>query len=225
MKDFGDFRTPAYPAEARISVRPSSPTIIPAAQIKQDQREAGEEGPGILSIRSISSDRAFQRGARRSDQLVESARRRGEPCGLFEGFAARRTGGAGLNVPYETLTGDLSNVSASHLGAWAGSEYQRIRSPPGSGRCSSHNSAVLWGNWLIRCVRCSARTSESVEVKWTPRPLKMISPSSEVERATRDAMRAGFDVSAAAHASLPTCSLARTEMGGGRRSGSARTHI
>lgn len=95
---------------------------------------------------------------------------------------------AGLGVPYEALTGDLSNVNFSS-GRMGWLEYQR--------------SLAAWqwtmfipqfcgsvGQWLIDALAIVGEDVTGVTVRWTPPGREMINPSDEV-KASRDAIRAG----------------------------------
>lgn len=95
---------------------------------------------------------------------------------------------AGLGVPYEALTGDLSNVNFSS-GRMGWLEYQR--------------SLAAWqwtmfipqfcgsvGQWMIDALAMLGEDVRGVTVRWTPPGREMINPADEV-KAARDAIRAG----------------------------------
>jgi lambda family phage portal protein len=95
---------------------------------------------------------------------------------------------AGLGVPYEVLTGDLSNVNFSS-GRMGWLEFQR--------------SLATWqwdmfipqfcgsvAEWLIDGFEMNGEDTSGVTVRWTPPGREMINPSEEV-KAARDAIRAG----------------------------------
>lgn len=95
---------------------------------------------------------------------------------------------AGLGVPYEALTGDLSNVNFSS-GRMGWLEYQR--------------SLATWqwdmfipqfcgsvGQWLIDGFEMIGEDTTGVTVRWTPPGREMINPAEEV-KANRDAIRSG----------------------------------
>ncbi len=95
---------------------------------------------------------------------------------------------AGLGVPYEALTGDLSNVNFSS-GRMGWLEYQRSLSawqwtmfiPQFCGAVSA---------WMIDALEFVGEDVTGVTVRWTPPGREMINPSEEV-KASRDAIRAG----------------------------------
>lgn len=95
---------------------------------------------------------------------------------------------AGLGVPYEALTGDLSNVNFSS-GRMGWLEYQR--------------SLATWqwtmfipqfcgsvATWMIDALAMVGEDVTGVTVRWTPPGRAMINPSEEV-KANRDAIRSG----------------------------------
>lgn len=95
---------------------------------------------------------------------------------------------AGLGVPYEALTGDLSNVNFSS-GRMGWLEYQRSLAawqwtmfiPQFCGAISA---------WMIDALEFVGENVAGVTVRWTPPGREMINPSDEV-KASRDAIRAG----------------------------------
>ena len=95
---------------------------------------------------------------------------------------------AGLGVPYEALTGDLSNVNFSS-GRMGWLEYQRSLStwqwamfiPQFCGSVTA---------WMIDALAMIGEDVDGVTVRWTPPGREMINPSDEV-KASRDAIRAG----------------------------------
>lgn len=95
---------------------------------------------------------------------------------------------AGLGVPYEALTGDLSNVNFSS-GRMGWLEYQRSLAawqwtmfiPQFCGAVSA---------WMIDAFEFVGENVTGVTVRWTPPGREMINPSDEV-KASRDAIRAG----------------------------------
>lgn len=102
---------------------------------------------------------------------------------------------AGLGVPYEALTGDLSNVNFSS-GRMGWLEYQR--------------SLAAWQwtmfipqfcqsaeRWFLEAAEAMGEDVRGVSFEWTPPGREMIDPSSEVI-ATRNAIRAGLDTISAA---------------------------
>lgn len=95
---------------------------------------------------------------------------------------------AGLGVPYEALTGDLSNVNFSS-GRMGWLEYQRSLAawqwtmfiPQFCGSVAS---------WMIEALDLLGEDTTGVTVEWTPPGREMINPSEEV-KANRDAIRSG----------------------------------
>lgn len=96
--------------------------------------------------------------------------------------------GAGLGVPYEVLTGDLSAVSfiSGRLG-----------------RLDFKNSVETWqslvlipqlcqptGKWLIEAWALQGLDVDGVTIRWTPQRFAMMSPETEIP-ANRDAIRSG----------------------------------
>lgn len=102
---------------------------------------------------------------------------------------------AGLGVPYEALTGDLSNVNFSS-GRMGWLEYQRsLAAWQWTMFIPQFCGAV--GQWMIEGLSAIGEDVTGVEVRWTPPGREMINPSEEV-KATRDAIRAGLDTISAA---------------------------
>ncbi len=95
---------------------------------------------------------------------------------------------AGLGVPYEALTGDLSNVNFSS-GRMGWLEYQRsLAAWQWTMFIPQFCGAV--GQWLIDALAMTGEDVAGVSVRWTPPGREMINPSEEV-KASRDAIRAG----------------------------------
>jgi lambda family phage portal protein len=91
---------------------------------------------------------------------------------------------AGLGVPYEALTGDLSNVNFSS-GRMGWLEYQRS--------LSTWQWTMFCGSvsaWMIDALEFMGENVAGVTVRWTPPGREMINPADEV-KASRDAIRAG----------------------------------
>ena len=102
----------------------------------------------------------------------------------------------GLGLPYEVLTGDLSNVSfiSGRLGRLdfrdTVSTWQWLMFIPQF--CGSVQQ------WFLDALEATGEDISGVTMRWTPPPLKMLDPASEVP-AIRDAIRSGqMTVSSAA---------------------------
>jgi lambda family phage portal protein len=101
----------------------------------------------------------------------------------------------GLGVPYEVLTGDLSNVSfiSGRLGRLefrrAVSTWQWLMFIPQF--CGSVE------RWFLDALEATGENVSDVEMRWTPPPTEMLDPASEVP-AIRDAIRAGLSTISAA---------------------------
>lgn len=94
----------------------------------------------------------------------------------------------GLNIPYEVLTGDLSGVSfiSGRLG-----------------RLEYRDTTAAWQwlmfipqfcgaveQWLLEAFEAVGEDIEGVSLRWTPPPVKMLDPATEIA-ANRDAVRSG----------------------------------
>ena len=110
-----------------------------------------------------------------------------------EGYAdyskvSLRAVSVGLGVPYEVLTGDLSGVSfiSGRLG-----------------RLEYRDTTAAWQwlmfipqfcgaveQWLIEAFEMVGKNVEGVTLRWTPPPVKMLDPATEIA-ANRDAVRSG----------------------------------
>lgn len=102
---------------------------------------------------------------------------------------------AGLGVPYEALTGDLSNVNFSS-GRMGWLEFQR--------------SLAAWqwdmfipqfcdsaARWFLQAAEMIGEDVRGAAFEWTPPGREMIDPATEIS-STRDAIRAGLDTISAA---------------------------
>lgn len=192
MKDFGDFEDAQLTRQKLASAFVGFVTNDnPDGQINGIEQE---EGAGdLVDPLDFIEPGTFQRGLP-GDKVEWS-----DPPGV-EGYAdyskvSLRAVSAGLGVPYEALTGDLSNVNFSS-GRMGWLEYQRsLAAWQWTMFIPQFCGAV--GRWLIDAFVILGENVEGVEVKWTPPGREMIDPSSEV-KATRDAIRAGLDTISAA---------------------------
>lgn len=191
MKDFGDFE------DAQL-VRQKLASAFVGVVAGEDE---GSGIPGIATDEPVADREpldfvepgTFQ--YLRPGESVEFS----DPPGV-EGYSdytkvSLRAIAAGLGVPYEALTGDLSNVNFSS-GRMGWLEYQR--------------SLAAWqwtmfipqfcgaaGRWLIDALAIAGEDVDGVTIEWTPPGREMIDPASEV-KSTRDAIRAGLDTISAA---------------------------
>lgn len=95
---------------------------------------------------------------------------------------------AGLGLPYEILTGDLSNVSfiSGRLGRL--DFYRRVEAWQWLMFLPQFCDGV--GRWFLRACEQTGRNIEGVTIEWTPPRREMMDPASEVP-AIRDAIRSG----------------------------------
>ncbi len=95
---------------------------------------------------------------------------------------------SGLGVPYEALTGDLSNVNFSS-GRMGWLEYQRSLATWQWGMFIPQFCSTV-ATWMIDALAMIGENVDGVTVRWTPPGREMINPSDEV-KANRDAIRSG----------------------------------
>lgn len=191
MKDFGDFEDAQLTRQKLASAfvgfvtNEENDGVIPGIET--------EDGIADREPLDFIEPGTFQYG-RPGDEVTFS-----NPPGV-DGYAdyarvSLRAIAAGLGVPYEALTGDLSNVNFSS-GRMGWLEYQRsIAAWQWTMFIPRFCGAV--GQWLIDALDAAGNDVRGVEVRWTPPGREMIDPSSEV-KATRDAIRAGLDTISAA---------------------------
>jgi lambda family phage portal protein len=192
MKDFGDFE------DAQLTRQKLASAFVgvvtgedPDGLIPGIAQEEG--GPDDREPLDYIEPGTFQY-ARPGEEVTFSS-----PPGV-DGYAdytkvSLRAVSAGLGVPYEALTGDLSNVNFSS-GRMGWLEYQRSLAawqwtmfiPQFCGAVST---------WLIDAFAMLGENVEGVTVRWTPPGREMINPAEEV-KATRDAIRSGQDTISAA---------------------------
>jgi len=186
MKDFADFE------DAQLTRQKLASAFVGVVTGEDD----GANIPGIQTEDGIAGDDrepldfiepgTFQY-ARPGEEVNFSS-----PPGV-DGYAdytkvSLRAIAAGLGVPYEALTGDLSNVNFSS-GRMGWLEYQRSLAawqwtmfiPQFCGAVSA---------WMIDALEFLGENVAGVTVRWTPPGREMINPSDEV-KASRDAIRAG----------------------------------
>lgn len=192
MKDFGDFEdaqlTRQKLASAFVGVVTGEDVdgVIPGI--------ATDDGDGVEREPLDYIEPGTFQYARPGEQVEFSS-----PPGV-EGYAdytkvSLRAIAAGLGVPYEALTGDLSNVNFSS-GRMGWLEYQRsLAAWQWSMFIPQFCGAV--GNWLIEALEAIGEDITGVAVKWTPPGREMINPAEEI-KATRDAIRSGQDTPSAA---------------------------
>ncbi|WP_193378024.1 phage portal protein [Sphingomonas elodea] len=187
MKDFADYE------DAQLTRQKIATSFVGFV--------SNEEGDGIPGVEQDEQDErldyvepgTFQYG-RPGDKIDWS-----NPPGV-DGYAdysrvSLRAISAGLGVPYEALTGDLSNVNFSS-GRMGWLEYQRsLAAWQWTMFIPQFCGAV--GQWMIEALEVMGEDVSGVEVRWTPPGREMINPSEEV-KATRDAIRAGLDTISAA---------------------------
>lgn len=185
MKDFADFE------DAQLTRQKLASAFVGFV--------AGEDDGGVISgietEDGAAADRepldyiepgTFQYG-RPGEEVTFSS-----PPGV-EGYAdytkvSLRAIAAGLGVPYEALTGDLSNVNFSS-GRMGWLEYQRsLATWQWSMFIPQFCGAV--GRWMVDALSMSGEDVTGVDVRWTPPGREMINPADEV-KAARDAIRAG----------------------------------
>ncbi|MFZ3484202.1 phage portal protein [Sphingomonas sp. 3-13AW] len=192
MKDFGDYE------DAQLTRQKLASAFVgvvtgedPGGTIPGIQSEDGDAGEPV----TLGEDRepldyiepgTFQY-ARPGEEVTFS-----DPPKV-EGYAdytkvSLRAVSAGLGVPYEALTGDLSNVNFSS-GRMGWLEYQRSLSAwQWSMFIPQFCGAVA--AWLIDAFAMLGEDVDGVTVRWTPPGREMINPTEEV-KASRDAIRAG----------------------------------
>ncbi len=185
MKDFADFE------DAQLTRQKLASAFV---GVVTGEDEAGVI-PGIQTEDGFTVDQApldyiepgtFQY-ARPGEEVTFST-----PPGV-EGYAdytkvSLRAIAAGLGVPYEALTGDLSNVNFSS-GRMGWLEYQRsLAAWQWTMFIPQFCGAV--GQWMIDALAMIGDDIGGVTVRWTPPGREMINPSDEV-KASRDAIRAG----------------------------------
>ncbi|MCC2977973.1 phage portal protein [Sphingomonas sp. PL-96] len=192
MKDFGDFEDAQLTRQKLASafvgvVTGEDPDgVIPG--IAQE-----EGGPDDREPLDYIEPGTFQY-ARRREELTFSS-----PPGV-DGYAdctkvSLRAVSAGLGVPYEALTGDLSNVNFSS-GRMGWLEYQRsLAAWQWTMFIPQFCGAVAV--WLIDAFAMIGEDVEGVTVRWTPPGREMINPAEEV-KATRNAIRSAQDTISAA---------------------------
>ena len=186
MKDFADFE------DAQLTRQKLASAFVGVVTGEDD----GGVIPGIQTEEGIVGDErepldyiepgTFQY-ARPGEEVTFSS-----PPGV-DGYSdytkvSLRAVAAGLGVPYEALTGDLSNVNFSS-GRMGWLEYQRSLAtwqwamfiPQFCGSVAS---------WMIDALVMIGEDVEGVTVRWTPPGREMINPSDEV-KANRDAIRSG----------------------------------
>ncbi|KQM65977.1 portal protein [Sphingomonas sp. Leaf17] len=186
MKDFADFE------DAQLTRQKLASAFVGVVTGEDD----GAAIPGIQTEDGVLADDrepldyiepgTFQY-ARPGEEVTFSS-----PPGV-EGYAdytkvSLRAIAAGLSVPYEALTGDLSGVNFSS-GRMGWLEYQRSLStwqwllfiPQFCGAVSA---------WMIDALEMIGENVDGVTVRWTPPGREMINPADEV-KASRDAIRAG----------------------------------
>jgi len=186
MKDFADFE------DAQLTRQKLASAFVGVVTGEDD-------GGAIPGIQTEDGEAAIDREpldyiepgtfqyARPGEEVTFSS-----PPGV-EGYAdytkvSLRAIAAGLGVPYEALTGDLSNVNFSS-GRMGWLEYQR--------------SLATWqwvmfipqfcgsvGRWMIEALAMTGEDVTGVTVRWTPPGREMINPAEEV-KANRDAIRSG----------------------------------
>jgi len=192
MKDFADFEdaqlTRQKLASAYVGVVQSDDPggVIPGIQTEgEDGSEAVHLGEDRQPLDYIEPG-TFQY-TRPGEEVTFSS-----PPGV-EGYAdytkvSLRAISAGLGVPYEALTGDLSNVNFSS-GRMGWLEYQRsLAAWQWSMFIPQFCGSV--GRWLIEALEAVGEDVAGVTVRWTPPGREMINPAEEV-KASRDAIRAG----------------------------------
>ena len=96
---------------------------------------------------------------------------------------------AGLNMPYEILTGDLSqvNFSSARMG-WL--EFHRNLQQWTWGMFVPQMCDPIW-SWFIDAARLVNSKADGVEVTWTPPRREMINPTDEIKAAIAG-IRAGL---------------------------------
>lgn len=186
MKDFADFEdaqlTRQKLASAFVGVVTGEDDGANIPGVQTDDGIAGEDREPLDFIEPGT----FQY-ARPGEEINFSS-----PPGV-DGYAdytkvSLRAVAAGLGVPYEALTGDLSNVNFSS-GRMGWLEYQRSLAtwqwtmfiPQFCGSVAA---------WMIDALVLMGENVEGVTVRWTPPGRAMINPSEEV-KANRDAIRSG----------------------------------
>lgn len=186
MKDFGDFEDAQLTRQKLASAFVGFVTgeddggIIPG--IQTEDGVVGEEREPLDYIEPGT----FQYG-RPGEEVTFSSPPSVDGYGDYTKVSLRAVA-AGLGVPYEALTGDLSNVNFSS-GRMGWLEYQR--------------SLATWqwamfipqfcgsvATWMIEALAMVGEDVTGVTVRWTPPGREMINPSDEV-KANRDAIRSG----------------------------------
>lgn len=179
MKDFGDFE------DAELTRQKIASAFVgfvvndnPDGNINGIEQEEGARADSEDPLEFIEPG-TFQRGLP-GDEVTFSKPPDSNGYADYTKVSLRAVA-AGLGVPYEALTGDLSNVNFSS-GRMGWLEYQR--------------SLATWqwlmfipqfcgavGRWLVEAFEMLGENVDGVEVKWTPPGREMIDPSSEVKAA------------------------------------------
>lgn len=186
MKDFADFE------DAQLTRQKLASAFVGFVSGEDDggtipgiQTEEGD-APGDREPLDYIEPGTFQYG-RPGEEVTFST-----PPGV-DGYAdytkvSLRAIAAGLGVPYEALTGDLSNVNFSS-GRMGWLEYQRsLATWQWSTFIPQFCGAV--GQWMLDALALTGEDVTNVTVRWTPPGREMINPSDEV-KANRDAIRSG----------------------------------
>lgn len=154
----------------------------------------GDEDAGVAGDSGIEEDRldfiepgTFQY-ARGGEEVTFSSPPQAQGYADYSKVSLRAVS-AGLGVPYEELTGDLSNVS-----------YISGR----LGKLTFKRDVAIWQwlmfipqfcgaveGWFLEALEMMGEDTNGVTMRWTPAPTEMLNPSEEVP-AIRDAIRAGL---------------------------------
>jgi lambda family phage portal protein len=170
MKDFGDYED-AQLVRQKIA---SCYTVFKIGEVGgEDGLEAVE--PGIIETLAPGTDVKFA-----------------DPPGVDGYDAYSRVSlhavAAGLGVPYELLTGDLSGVNFSS-GRMGWLEFQ-LSIDSWQWNFFIPQYCVPAGLWLLDAVALTGQDVTGCEFVWTPPAREMLDPATEVP-ANRDAVRAG----------------------------------
>lgn len=186
MKDFADFE------DAQLTRQKLASAFVGVVTGEDDggaipgiQTEDGEVADGQEPLDYIEPG-TFQY-ARPGEEVTFSS-----PPGV-DGYAdytkvSLRAVSAGLGVPYEALTGDLSNVNFSS-GRMGWLEYQRSLATWQWAMFIPQFCGAV-GQWMLDALAMTGEDVADVTVRWTPPGREMINPSEEV-KANRDAIRSG----------------------------------
>lgn len=187
LKDFGDYE------DAQLTRQKIASAF--AAFIKAE--DSGGGVPGIVEDEEAGLDDAGERIDYVEPGTVNYLRPGEEvtfpdPPGV-DGYSeyskvSLRAVAVGLGVPYEVLTGDLSNVS--FISGRLGSLQYRDTVARWQWLMFIPQFCGAVERWLLEALETVGEDVAGVTLRWTPPPTRMLDPATEVA-ANRDAVRSG----------------------------------